>query len=523
MNNRMAFIDFCQGLLNMNPIERWSPQQARLHPFITGEKWTKPWTVSVLVRLAIVCVLKLWQPTGAASSQSSSPSGQSSSGGSGGSAVDPKRPYGGLVPSQPKGTRAYHDAAAYNQHLAQHQAYTAQAQAASQAAQNVYRNPYLQPQTSQSQSTSYGSGSQDAAGPNFPAPQQFPPASQTSSHRTLTHQSSHGHLNVSTNPSTFYPSQSTAGPGPGPGPGGFAVPPHMNPAAPGQSYYSSARTRSNTIHNMADNIPPALARLQHMNQDVIGGRKALTPVLKRDDPLKEWERRQQGKAAAAATQSYPHLEQLQQQAELAAAQGLTNWGHGGPGRYHPPSGLAHSYQPNAMLVDEDRRDVILSNARNAAHGAGGADPASNLFVSSSANIIPSPPQAYASNSTTTGNRYAATYSQQSQQSAAAASANSPFDGTIDRRGELGVMYVPLQPDQYGPYNPGSNAGAGTAPRQVVPPQQAVPTSFYGAGVVPAGHALGNAQQRNPFTGVDGQPQPNAKDQRRKSGMELWTQ
>ena len=46
MNNRMSFIDFVQGLLNMNPIERWSPQQARLHPFITGEKWTKPWTVS---------------------------------------------------------------------------------------------------------------------------------------------------------------------------------------------------------------------------------------------------------------------------------------------------------------------------------------------------------------------------------------------------------------------------------------------------------------------------------------------
>lgn len=46
MNNRLSFIDFVQGLLNMNPIERWSPQQARLHPFITGEKWTKPWTVS---------------------------------------------------------------------------------------------------------------------------------------------------------------------------------------------------------------------------------------------------------------------------------------------------------------------------------------------------------------------------------------------------------------------------------------------------------------------------------------------
>ena len=47
MNNRASFIDFCQGLLNMNPRERWTPQQARQHPFITGEKWTKPWTVSL--------------------------------------------------------------------------------------------------------------------------------------------------------------------------------------------------------------------------------------------------------------------------------------------------------------------------------------------------------------------------------------------------------------------------------------------------------------------------------------------
>lgn len=47
MNNRAAFIDFCQGLLDMDPIQRWTPQQARLHPFITGEKWTKPWQVSL--------------------------------------------------------------------------------------------------------------------------------------------------------------------------------------------------------------------------------------------------------------------------------------------------------------------------------------------------------------------------------------------------------------------------------------------------------------------------------------------
>ncbi|KAI9244159.1 kinase-like domain-containing protein, partial [Sporodiniella umbellata] len=33
-----AFIDFLQGLLRLNPIERWSPQQAKQHPFITGQR-----------------------------------------------------------------------------------------------------------------------------------------------------------------------------------------------------------------------------------------------------------------------------------------------------------------------------------------------------------------------------------------------------------------------------------------------------------------------------------------------------
>ena len=46
LNSRASFIDFCQGLLNLNPVERWTPQQARQHPFITGEKFTKAWSVS---------------------------------------------------------------------------------------------------------------------------------------------------------------------------------------------------------------------------------------------------------------------------------------------------------------------------------------------------------------------------------------------------------------------------------------------------------------------------------------------
>ena len=42
MANRVAFIDFVRGLLNINPLERWSPQQAKQHPFITQQKYTGP-------------------------------------------------------------------------------------------------------------------------------------------------------------------------------------------------------------------------------------------------------------------------------------------------------------------------------------------------------------------------------------------------------------------------------------------------------------------------------------------------
>lgn len=42
MNNRVAFIDFVQGLLHLDPAQRWSPQQARLHPFVLGEPLLQP-------------------------------------------------------------------------------------------------------------------------------------------------------------------------------------------------------------------------------------------------------------------------------------------------------------------------------------------------------------------------------------------------------------------------------------------------------------------------------------------------
>lgn len=384
------------------------------------------------------------------------------------------------MPSQPKGSGAFRDAAAYNQHLAQQQAYTAQQQAAAQASQNVYRNPYLQPnmqqgQTTQNASTAYSS--QDAN-------------TFTSSQNRLGHQPL-GTVNAG---NTQYSS-------------GYGVPSqHLNPSAPSNSYQppTSTRMRSNTMNNQ-EPVPAALARLQHMNQDVIGGRKALTPVLKRDDP---WERRQSGKGGPA--QTFAPLEILQQQAEMAASQGY--WGHypsssQSSNRYshqQPTSNLAHSY--TNMQVDDDRRDQVMSSVRSAAR----ADASQNvLYGGTSTSIIPSPPQAYNSSSTTTGNRFASTYSQQ-------ASA-SPFD-SLDRRGDMG-LYVPMQPDQYGPYN----STSGSSSRQPAPPAQPVLPSFYGANAVPSGHQASGVQ-RNPFGQADGmQNTLSSKEARRKSGMDLWSQ
>ena len=50
LNNRVAFIDFVRGLLNINPLERWSPQQAKLHPFITQQKFTQPFVPPMNVK-----------------------------------------------------------------------------------------------------------------------------------------------------------------------------------------------------------------------------------------------------------------------------------------------------------------------------------------------------------------------------------------------------------------------------------------------------------------------------------------
>jgi dual specificity protein kinase YAK1 len=360
-----------------------------------------------------------------------------------------------------------------------------------------------QPQQPQPPPSSYA-GAQEAANPGFPAPQQYSSQAPASGRAGITHQNpTNPQLVVNTSLPQYPTSQSQGGP--------------LNSGSSGSSF-PSARARANTINQM-DAVPPALARLQHMNQDVIQGRNALTPVLNRDDAIREWERRQSGKATAG--QPYPQLEYLQQQAELAASSGSLNWAVAGPSnRYPPPSSkLAHSYHPQTIAVDEDRRDAVMSNVRSAARGDG---PGGAMYASAAP--ISAPAQTYASNATTTGNRYAATYATTQPQQQQQQTPTSPFD-SIDPRTDIGNMYVPMQPNQYQRYNNREAAAPPAAPlggpssRHIAPPSQAVPPSFYGAGVVsPSQSSSGSQQQRNPFTGNEQNQLPS---ETKRNSLDVW--
>ncbi|EFW16013.1 protein kinase Yak1 [Coccidioides posadasii str. Silveira] len=54
LNNRVAFTDFVRGLLTINPLERWSPQQAKLHPFITQQKFTQPFVPPMNLKSSVI-------------------------------------------------------------------------------------------------------------------------------------------------------------------------------------------------------------------------------------------------------------------------------------------------------------------------------------------------------------------------------------------------------------------------------------------------------------------------------------
>ena len=512
--------------MNLNPIERWSPQQARLHPFITGEKFTKPFVV-----------------------RSSSP-------------------FRSMIFSwtlsacgSPFATAASFPFCRFSHKHVRSQTSVWWARSFSaQGYTSVPRCRLLQPAPCPA-SGFHRSGTGGVSGSEQCFPQSVHHDAAVTVAAVFLHvpcclrrlgervfattgiptfaicnectKSDLIHLRASLsvlthhfvgpNNGTGAPQQSSFSSG-----SNVGVSSHLNPNPPSNAYYPNSRTRANTINHM-DRIPPALARLQHMSQDVISGRNALTPVLNRDDAIKEWERRQSGKAAAA--QPYPQLEYLQQQAELVAASGIASWQQPAT-RYQPTqsSGLAHQYHPPAaIVVDDERRDAIMSNVRATAQG--------QTYMSSS--TISNPPAAYTGASTTAGSRFTVTYppqppaasQSQSQQHAQPSqqqqqqqqqSPTSPFD-SLDRRPDMGGLFVPLQPDHYQPYTGASVAGArGPATSS----QPAVQPSFYDPAVAQQANA---APQRNPFSGdtsssggsAPGSGGANTTKDRRGSGMEFW--
>lgn len=465
MANRRAFVDFVQGLLNLDPIQRWSPQQAAKHPFITGEKFTGPYQVGRRTQLCICAHIqpgsvtaKKTYPTPETPATKPAPAPSAVQAPTASSSTSKK--YGGLVqsPSASRGQRIYSDAAAYNQQLAQHQSYTAQVQSANAVRhqpfspgydmqQHSQQSPYTQRVPSQSRPPAGNSQWQQMAPPPQPNFTQRIPSQGL--------QASSSHSQLRTNPPMMAA--------------------QTNP--PPNSYYPSSRNRANTINQM-DAIPPALARLTHFGAADPSGTRNLTPVLNRDEAIREWERRQSGhsKKSSLANASYPQLEYLQEQAELAAMGGQ---GWMLPGPYGPPASAHHPGHSHSLSAGGSHYQMQPGIGVSPAHSVGpqdyrrGPSEYDPPMTSSSAGSRP----------------YLPTY----PPPAATSAPNSAiFDGFDSRDNSMGMMYTPLQPSQptyqaygqghghrasySGPYHMGPTQQPGANNPFAIPQQNQQPTS-----------------------------------------------
>ncbi len=513
MQHRTSFIDFVSGLLNLNPLERWTPQQARQHPFITGEKFVKPFQL-VLNERALQTAEAPAHPPRSSSLQEST------------QGSDGKR-YGGLVPQPPKGTRPYTDAGEYGQRLAQHQAHIAQQQAQA-ATTSTLKNPYLTGGSVQQTTGTNGQSGYVYSPSQANSAGQLPPATQYASRPKDLSLDPYANQSpvqpqqpqqqarmqpLTSMVSSYNPSMSAN------------VPTHQQPHPPSSSYYPNNRGRANTI-NQLDQVPPSLARA-HLDLEAAGmGRNTLTPVINREDPVREWERRQAAGRAGAAGPAFPQLEYLQQQVEM---DGSANRWAAMNQRYAPvqPSSLQFQSPPAAVVVDtQDRgatiRDAALSSARAAA-GLTGTGSSSGRYdhPRNSANV-PAPPQPaystaspmaprYNNGGSNGGNSaYPPTQSQGQTQPPPAS-----YDA-FDQRDGIGTLYMPMQPNSY------SNYPSTSAP----PPNSSTPqgaNSLYGSGVVASGGPPPTNAFMAPASAAQQQQAAFAKDGRRLSGMDVgWS-
>jgi dual specificity protein kinase YAK1 len=251
-----------------------------------------------------------------------------------------------------------------------------------------------------------------------------------------------------------------------------------------------------------DIVPPAIARIANMGMDVSGiGRNTLTPVLNREEAMREWEQRQSGRQPQQPV-SYPQLEYLQQQAELHG------WNQPNTNRYapHQPSQLHFQAPPVAVIVDSQEkpasglREVTMSTSRSVGR-----------YDQAGANSLPTPAQAYAGSSSS--NRFPATFQQPTV----------PYD-TYDHRDGMGTLYIPLQPHQYQSYGSPSSPSHGAQQHQGSTSSVSSNTSLYGSSVVAAG-PQSNSAPRNPFSApnqsnVPGQDQSRI-DPRPLNDADIW--
>jgi dual specificity protein kinase YAK1 len=236
-------------------------------------------------------------------------------------------------------------------------------------------------------------------------------------------------------------------------------------------------------------VPPQIARIASLGMEVSGiKRNTLTPVLNRDEAIKEWERRASGQRPPPGP-VYPQLEYLQQQAELVSTNSWNGAGGSTSRRYHPPSSLQHFQSPPSALTV----DSTSSKHHRELSASGGLRDVSMASISSrqnngydqtpSTNLPPAPPQAYSGSSASA--RYGVTSQPlQQQPSSYQPSSNDnsiPYDA-YDHRDGLGTLYTPMQPNvlssgtnqQQMQFSTANNDG-----------NLASASSFYGGGVVPS--------------------------------------
>ncbi|GAA6007077.1 uncharacterized protein JCM10292_003453 [Rhodotorula paludigena] len=360
MRNRIAFIDFVQGLLHLDPEQRWTPQQARLHPFVLGEPLLAPF---VPPPRHLVSKGAAPSPTeiAAAKQQQQHQAAQAAQQQAQRQQALRHQSYGAMPPPTAQGQPRQ----GYQPHLQQQQGYGLTQQQQQQRGSN---NPY---------------GIDAGQAQAYAVQQQARQAAQQPS----LYGAAAGGFAPRTAPPTAL--------GGGPAPAGVANPPAVH------HQYGVGRQRSGT-HGAHDALPPALQKLGHELTAGLGAGQSITPVLRREDQWQAWEQQYGSGAGGVARRvsvsgRHPHLNLLQEQAES----GLHSWNS--PVRakpppsqppaalYSPAQGGPAGYYASPLQPQASQFSIVVDPSQPGASGS--ARPQSDLF-DPIGGIAP-PPLAYA--------------------------------------------------------------------------------------------------------------------------------